>query len=751
MIAAAQPRSACYATAVRRSERLGSLAAWASLFVTAIVFRALRFGLIFGAGGVQFPHGADEMYHMRRIWFSVVNFPASLDFDRYVDFPHGARCVWPPLFDWCIAAVARLLVGKANQGAVEVVAVWAPPVIGACAVLATAWLARRAFSPAAGWLSGALLAVLPGHIFYSALGEVDHHVAVGLLAVLLVAASMRLATPPGADWRRAAIVAGGVAALAILLWPGSLLYVLVVQAYLTVQLLATGEKTLALARARSLGWMHAVTGAALAPFCFGRSWEQFGAMSPLVLSDFQPLWFLAGAATFALAAALWSRSGLGARRGQRLGSALGLAAVGLAAAWFGLPGLRDALANAITWFEPDPGFLDVVAEMQPLFLNDGHFEAGPVHEYFSYLAWALPLALAWLGREALRARRGDVGLLLVWSAAAWGLAIYQQRFCDTASPFFALVMGSALAEGTRSASARWPARRALVAAGAALCGLALLTPYLPQFFLKNLDVSLRVRRGERMMFQTGVRQLLVMERVGRWLKRETPPTAGYLDASAAPEYGVLAAWGQGHLLRYLAERPMVEDNFGPYAGPGYAAARAYYASRDEESGAEIAERLGARYVVAAPQGSGQSWPARDSLARRLSVERGRPIAPLSRHRLLFIASDVDLVRERGIAPFAVAVYEVVRGALVAGRAPGAFDVSFETSLDVGTGVPVRYHATALVDAAGAYEIRLPHPTAYTVRAGAEAAPLSLSDADVREGRTVAGPSFGPAGELSPRP
>jgi asparagine N-glycosylation enzyme membrane subunit Stt3 len=58
------------------------------------------------------------LYHLRRIWFSVVNFPASLAFDSYMNHPLGAPAVWPPLFDWSIAAVARALVGPAEQGAV---------------------------------------------------------------------------------------------------------------------------------------------------------------------------------------------------------------------------------------------------------------------------------------------------------------------------------------------------------------------------------------------------------------------------------------------------------------------------------------------------------------------------------------------------------------------------------------------------------------------------------------------------------
>lgn len=161
--------------------------AWLSLFGVAIALRSLSFPFVFVGDRVRVPGGYDEFYHLRRIWFTVVNFPAGLAFDRYLDHPRGARPPWTPLFDWGIGALARLLAGAGSQSAVEAVAVWVPPVLGALTIVAVALLARRCFGPAAGWLSGLLLAVLPVHIGYSELSAVDHHVAVVLLALLLVA------------------------------------------------------------------------------------------------------------------------------------------------------------------------------------------------------------------------------------------------------------------------------------------------------------------------------------------------------------------------------------------------------------------------------------------------------------------------------------------------------------------------------------------------------------------------------------
>jgi hypothetical protein len=215
---------------------------------------------------------------------------------------------------------------------------------------------------------------------------------------------------------------------------------------------------------------------------------------------------------------------------------------------------------------------------------------------------------------------------------------------------------------------------------------------------------------------------------------------------------VLGAWGQGHLLRYYGERPMVQDNFGPWGGrAGFDAARRYFSSSDEGRALEIAARLGARYVVATRQGSGQSPPRPDSIALRLVLVPaargglalpGGPERALTGHRLRFVADDSDLARG-GEAPFRAAVYEIVPGARVVGHAPGVESAVFEVAVPLPGRAPVRYRASAPVDGAGGYEIRLPYPSeaGYTVRAGERRGALVLSEADVREGRTVAGPSF----------
>ena len=65
----------------------------------------------------------DGSFHARRALYSFVQFPAVLFFDPYIHYPDGAPVPMPPLYDWLLAAVARLF--GSDVGTFERVAAWA--------------------------------------------------------------------------------------------------------------------------------------------------------------------------------------------------------------------------------------------------------------------------------------------------------------------------------------------------------------------------------------------------------------------------------------------------------------------------------------------------------------------------------------------------------------------------------------------------------------------------------------------------
>ncbi|HVH07509.1 MAG TPA: STT3 domain-containing protein [Myxococcota bacterium] len=736
---------------------------WLALFALAVAVRSLLYPFVFTDAGIEIPAGADQFYHLRRIWFTVVNFPDALDFDRYINYPHGARPQWTPLFDWSVAALARLLVGAEHQGRVEAVAVWVAPFLGGLTVVAAARLARRHFGSLAGWVSGLLLVVLPAHTMISGLAAVDHHVANALMAVLLVGAAMRVAGPAeGARWTAGIALTSVVIAATLLLWVGSLVEVVVVQLVLVGQLLLAPERSVARTRARGLAVLHALSAIWLAPFCFRQEWVEQGPVSPLALTAFQPLWFGSGALALTFVAVLWRWHALGASRPRRAGTALALGAGGLAVAFFAIPELAGALGNAAGWFQADP-FLERIWEIQPLLFQAGRFDASLAHAEYSYLFWAYPLAAAWLVAKAIRERRAEWMLLALWSIAMLVAALMQRRFNELASPGFALVLGPALAEAWCAARAHLaPARRRQAALAACLLAVVPLWPSLREQG-RSADASMRRLRGLPLpeLEGAGLRRSDVLKRVARWLHAASPPTRGWLDARLEPEYGVLSAWDDGHLLRYYAERPFVEDNFGPFVGrAGFDAAREYYASRDEDAAVEIARRCNARYVVATAKGSGQHGTT-EAMAQRLTPKLRPaggltlPTPALDRHRLVFVAEDAGRARASGQRPEIAAVYEIVKGARVhGGAAPGAA-IQFDLRLELPDGSALFWIAGATADTNGRYALRLPYPTqpgdgsavrsdeSYRVRVEGREARLAISAADVTLGREVAGPSFAP--------
>jgi asparagine N-glycosylation enzyme membrane subunit Stt3 len=476
-----------------------------------------------------------------------------------------------------------------------------------------------------------------------------------------------------------------------------------------------------------------------------------------VLSRFQPIWFASGALALAAFAALFARSAAGASRSRRVGTVVGLA-VGLAALGFAIPPLRETLLYAGGFFMQEEAFLTTVMETQPLFFPAGEFDAGFALRSLGPGLFVFPIA--WLG---LAARGGlDANsqpatfVLLVWSSAFLVLSLAQERFANAFAPGLALVLGVAVAElhallGER----RWVARTVTGIAVAAL-----LAPSLPMY--QTLFAYSRfVVEGGRDFIPADSRRKVVVEEAARFLREASPATAGFLDASQRPTYGVLTSWDDGHLVRYRAERPTVQDNFGSYADRrAWDLARAYFDAEDEEAAYQIARELSARYTVATGQGSGQRRDAPpQSLASRLWRRLGNPEpggmgAPaLARHRLIWVGDRSGRPRDRERPAIdRVAIFEIVPGALVEGAATPGSRVGISLELEVGGG-KLGYRAGTVASESGRYQLRLPYATdeaasrevravgVYLLESGGHRAELEVREAEVRAGAVLVGPSL----------
>ncbi len=750
-----------------RLARFAPLAAGLPLVALALLVRALPLPTVFAPSGVH-PSGPDAYYHLRRIAYTVVGFPRFLDFDPYVAFPDGGRPIWTPLFDFTLAALARGWLGPQSGAPLEGLLMWVAPCFGAATVLSLFLLARRVWGSRTAWLAALLLALLPAHFVYSRLGELDHHCAVALAVTLVFAAGLGLVRPAGAGGTgllAGALPLGAAQAFALLLWPGCLLGVATVDAALLMRLVTCDQRQPAVTLARRCALAHLLALLAVAPFAWGNSWERWGSFSPVVLSRFQPVFLAAGGASFGLLGELFARVRFPAGVLRR---ALAALAVGGAVLGLGLaaaPGLVVGAGDAWGWLAKREVFQASVAESQPLLWDARGFEAKTTERLFSRLFYAAPvlllvLALGARGREDAAERL----FLAAWTAVWLAAALVQRRFVNELSVPFALLVAVCAADAARAARRMLTGRAQLAAV--ALAGLAatawLLAP-ITFFYAPYLANAGRALRGEPARLSGWQPEQRALARLAHWLADHSPPTSGYWDASQRPEYGVLAAWGDGHLLRYVAERPVVQDNFGDdVSEQGFALAEAYFAEPSEAGALRIAEQLRARYVVVRGGGSGHSpgYSARSLFARLHKLRgaegsfAGAPGAPvahvpaLAHHRLLFDA-DIRWGASGGIRP-SYKVFEIVPGARISGRARPGAPVRAELRIALGRTGRMIFSGEARAGVDGRYEIVVPYAndaaggeirpgSFYLVSSGGREVSLSVSDTQVREGARVEAP------------
>jgi asparagine N-glycosylation enzyme membrane subunit Stt3 len=256
--------------------------------------------------------------------------------------------------------------------------------------------------------------------------------------------------------------------------------------------------------------------------------------------------------------------------------------------------------------------------------------------------------------------------------------------------------------------------------------------------------------------------------VADWLRENTEPTSGWLDASVRPEYAVLSHWADGHVLEYVARRPTVVDNFGDDLGEeNFALSEEYYLA-EEPRASEILDRLGARYAIFEYRAltSRRDLDPRATLARlyfgdgaaaesSIAVEGARPrpvgvaVPAVERHRLVF-----ETQRRRygrwNVPGFKL--YEHVRGALLEGAAEPGAEVVASLGVETNRGRRFEFRATTRADARGRYALRIPYasggapPAVRTapeveLRSAGGVARTAVRETDVREGRVVEVPAF----------
>jgi dolichyl-diphosphooligosaccharide--protein glycosyltransferase len=736
------------------------------LFALAFGIRALTAPRML-AGGVHL-RDPDGWYHLRRIVYSIENFPSALTTDPYVAWPTGAKPIWPPFFDWLLALLHWPIAQLGGHAAVERAVVWVPPLLGAATVVAAWALARRHFGAGPALVAGLLLAISGGHFAFSQVGALDHHVAVSLLSTLLLAACLRVLDGEPLAGRRALAVAA-LLALNLVVWPGAVLYAGMALAGLGLHAFAARDPAAAAERLPRLALVTAAAGILLAPFCLFAEWPQWSPWSPVVLSNFQP-WLFAAAGATALSGWLAARRGWGIAARLAAGSAV--AAAVLAASALAWPDLAGGAGDAWRWLAKREEFQSSVIESQPLFTVEGRVSPFMAHRQLSWLLYAFPLAwLAGLFDARRRERPAPLRLLLGWSFVLCALTLAQKRFLDAFSVAFSLQLAWGLGwlAAELRARAPEPGVRRLAFAGLAALVLVALAPMAESYadHVRNLG---RWLRGEPIAVPPFTAKDRIIHDVAQWLRDHTPETSGWLEPGARPEYGVMAPWWVGHVIQYVARRPTVSDNFGDDVGErGFALEREFWTLPEPEADQRL-EELGVRYVlVRLGDARHTHWPPesvyRSLLARDGSVQRGADrdaavIPAFSRLRLVFESQ--RLFEQNPDQPPLYKVYEFVPGARIEGRAREGTDIDLALALRTNRGRGFVYRARTRAEAGGRYALTVPYATSGAPPAvgaagvyqlscdGRERGSVSVDEADVQTGAIVAGPDLCVPGPATPR-
>ncbi len=744
-----------------QGSRIGAMV---GLFAAAIAVRALPAPTVLLGDRVQ-PFGGDAFYHLRRIAYSIEQFPHVLEFDRYVNFPTGAIAIWTPVFDWLIAALAICLRAEPASLEMERIAVWVPPVLGAATVVVLYRLAARTFGEPIGRTAGALLCISSAHFWYSQIGFVDHHVAVALVTTLLLGraiAYLDAQSEPAPAWPL-----GLALGAALWIWPGTLLHVGIIEAALLIALLTEADASAA--AARRFTNVQCIALLLMLPSGVTNSWPQWGAFSPVVLSLFQP-WLFATLTLFGFGcSALWLHTRLGASVGRRALSAAAIGFTLLLCSLLAIPELWIGAHDAWQWFGKTEVFQALVSESLPLLELDGDFSTQVASSRLSYFVFLSPIALLWAATSAWRGERERGRLLLVgWTAVLLAATLWQKRFFNTSSVGLALLMAWTLAGVHRAWTARAGGHSRLASAVVVSVTALLLLPSVASFrgFLPNWRGDGTIAGSRLQLAQN------VAIATSEYLRRETPTTSGWLDADAWPEYSVMGPWPIGHVIEYVGRRPTVTDGFGDDLGPeNFERAARYYAAEEPEALA-IAERLGVRYVIAQRSATflGRE-PGAASMLTALFVRDGseRPlpstrdagaIAPpspttfpaLHRHRLIYESAPPGERSPERESLFKL--FEIVVGAEIVGRATPGGRVSAAVELKTNRKRDYLYFTSTTVREDGGYTLRLPYANGgpnkrgvvgvgmhYTIACGDAKRPIGVTERDVQSGAKLRVPEL----------
>ena len=530
-----------------------------------LAVRLACWGDTFADGRVYF-YGNDSWYHMRRVVFALDHGFRLPDFGRidpYLNYPEGGQGYWGPLFDWGVASLLSAA-GPETRIGQETWAAFVPAVLGAMCVLPAFLIASLFWERGIPVLAAFFLALLPGHVLFSQLGNFDHHVLESFLFGLVLYQVLGIVRRTRRSRPAVVLAALSIVALYLVTPITSNVCMAVVWASTLAAVFfdpAPGASRAAQTFLTSAGLLLVLAVVFVGgPTSGVRPWGNVPAWLMFErYSLFQPL----GLAFAGLS--IWAAGRARVRdiptwHTWRFRVALLTSAAILIV--FAVP----LLAGLDVLWRGDPD-MRYTEEALPLLRHPGragiHF--GVALDDFSYGFVLFPLFLLYVFFKEPGRR-----VVVVMGALLLLLVLTQIRFAHVFSYAMALALAWATDKGFRDRRL-WP--------GSALVLVVLFWPCLSW-------IDAFANHQKYASVSKSVYDMCL------WMKSETPATRGFRDADT-PEYSVLASWDMGNALIYLAERAVVADPFNH----GFEASGRYFTATDPDEAVSILEEKRARYVI----------------------------------------------------------------------------------------------------------------------------------------------------------
>jgi len=628
---------------------------WSMLVVAALTvfmfWTRMRPYSTYNQGSEHYFVGTDAYYHARHVLYTVHNFPSTLEYDPWTQFPLGTDAAqFGTLFD----QIGALLVwiyslftgrGTPDMDAIMDVMIAYPALIGAAALIPLYLLARDLFDRKAGVFAAVAAALLPGSFLIRTLaGWPDHTPMEILLATLAVWTAYwsmtrwadtevtldKLVERPleVLDRNRKAVAGSLYAALAlwgyIATWSPGVLFLGILGVWLAVQTiveLARGEDPGPPVAAGVTQFL--VLFVLLVPITLS---ARRGGFTAVRFSWMHP----AGALLVALGVAAIAGLGYAWRQRRLPDRAFPLGAAGVGGLAIGLlallaPDLIRGLTNGAGWvFESTLGWLPgigidetrrTIEEAQP-----GSWKA--ISAEFGWLLQAAVAGYILALIDAIRkSERRDV-LLLVWGFVMFSGALTQGRFmyylatpvvllaAKLADSLFALA--DILAE--EDDEDRTAEDRIAPSTGYAVVGMMLFLLLLPGYVTGfaagcqdgNLNSWTRAGCYQQAPVKDEKKDWSV---AAKWLDQHSPGEGADLTASySAPPpnehfdypddaYGILSWWDYGHIIEFRGERAPIAN---PFQQQAPLASEIFTAQDETEALNVLDEYLGdneARYLM----------------------------------------------------------------------------------------------------------------------------------------------------------